>query len=170
MFRDTHTNFLTERRIITVLKHWQRLIRVCIDIHWSFAILNCIYESHCGCLMRCRNLLSLSSSWVHPRFLAGSVLLIFLVFCVILLCVFTLRFPHTNYVRFVYFQLFLVVRMSYLRYLCWLIVVCTTYCIIFFVLLTVPLPSNWHNPIRCHIQMNSWSSNKNTTSKVFEHF
>jgi hypothetical protein len=60
-------------------------------------------------------------------------------FCVILLCVFTLRFPHTNYVRFVYFQLFLVVRMSYLRYLCLLIVVCTTYCI-FFRLVHSPSP------------------------------
>ena len=72
-----------------------------------------------------------------PAFLVGSVLLIFLVFCVILLCVFALRFLHKNYVRFVYFQLFLVVRMSYLRYLCVLIVVCITYCIFF--------PSCWQS-------------------------
>ena len=39
--------------------------------------------------IRNRNCLSFASTLVHPRFLVGFVLLNFLVFCVVLLCVFT---------------------------------------------------------------------------------
>jgi hypothetical protein len=37
-----------------------------------------------GCLIRGRNCLPFASTWVHPRFLEGSVLLIYLAFCVVL--------------------------------------------------------------------------------------
>ena len=73
-------------------------------------------------------------SWAHEFtsfFLVGSVLLIFLVLCTVLLCVFTFWVPCctvcydfrilvNNDVRFVfnYLQLFVQVLMSYLRYLC----------------------------------------------------
>ena len=35
------------------------------------------------CLIRGKNCLPFTSTWVHPRFLVGSVLLIFFVFCVV---------------------------------------------------------------------------------------
>jgi hypothetical protein len=40
-----------------------------------------------------RKCLPFASTWVHLGFLVGSVLLIFLVFCVVLLCVFTFWVP-----------------------------------------------------------------------------
>ena len=42
----------------------------------------------CGCLIWSRNCFPFASTWVHP-FFVGSVLLILLVFCIVLLCVFT---------------------------------------------------------------------------------
>ena len=76
--------------------------------------------------------------------MVGSVLMIFLVFCVLLLCVYVLssvlwcplRFTHNNDVRFVFISsCFVEVCMSYLLYLhmC-AIVVCSTCCVVFFVL------------------------------------
>ena len=46
-----------------------------------------------------QELLTFASTWVHPRFLVGSVLLIFLAFCVVLLCVSTFWVPccHVRY-------------------------------------------------------------------------
>ena len=42
------------------------------------------HDYHDGGLIRDRNCLPFASSWVHPRCLVESVLLIFLVFCVVL--------------------------------------------------------------------------------------
>jgi hypothetical protein len=39
--------------------------------------------SSMGCLIRVRNCVPFVGAWVHPSFLVGSVLLIFLVFCVV---------------------------------------------------------------------------------------
>jgi hypothetical protein len=47
-------------------------------------------EGYIGCLIRSRNCLSFASTW---GFLVGYVLLIFLVFCVVLLCVLTFWVP-----------------------------------------------------------------------------
>ena len=44
-------------------------------------------------LIRSRNCLPCASTWVHPQFLVGSMLLIFLVFCFVLLCMFTFLIP-----------------------------------------------------------------------------
>jgi hypothetical protein len=43
--------------------------------------------------MQAGNAYPSASTWVHPRFLLGSVLLIFLVLCVVLLCVFSFWVP-----------------------------------------------------------------------------
>ena len=43
--------------------------------------------------LRCSNCLPFASTWVHPHFFMGSMLLILLVFCVALLYVFTFRVP-----------------------------------------------------------------------------
>ena len=59
-----------------------------------------------------------ASTWVHPRFFGGvRVDPLFSFLCCPIVC-FYVTISHKNYVRFVYFQLFLVVRMSYLCYLC----------------------------------------------------
>ena len=91
------------------------------------------------CLIRDRNWLPFPSTWVHPAFLVGSVLLIVLVFfCVVLLCVFTLwvsccdvryDFRIKRYANRLYFQLFVGGLISYLRY--FRIVVSNTYCVVF---------------------------------------
>ena len=44
-------------------------------------------------LISSRNCLPLASTWVHPKFFCGSVLLIFIVFCVVLLFVFMFWVP-----------------------------------------------------------------------------
>ena len=79
----------------------------------------------------------LSSS---PGFFVGSVLLIFLVFCVVLLCVFTfwvpccdVRFRIKNYVRFVFTSscLYDGSCLIYVLCVCLRIVVSNTYCLVF---------------------------------------
>lgn len=52
----------------------------------SYSISNTywIYQYHRGCIIRGRNYLPFVSIWVHPWFLVGSLLLIFLVFCIVL--------------------------------------------------------------------------------------
>ena len=55
--------------------------------------LDCVYELHGGCRIRSRNCLPFVSTRVHPRFLVGSVLVIFVVFCVALLWIITLWLP-----------------------------------------------------------------------------
>ena len=74
----------------------------------------------------------------HPRFLVGPVLLIFLIFYVVLLCLYVLSSVLSCPLRFciktmfgLYLQLFVVRLMSYLHYLCLLIVVSSTYCVVF---------------------------------------
>ena len=58
----------------------------------TFTGFDSVYEEHGRCPIKSRNSLPFTSAWVHPRFfLLGSVLLILLVFCVVLLCVFTFR-------------------------------------------------------------------------------
>ena len=49
-------------------------LKTCTGLDW-------IYEYHGWFLIRSRNCLPFASTWVHPRFLMGSVLFIFLVFC-----------------------------------------------------------------------------------------
>jgi hypothetical protein len=77
----------------------------------TFTGLDCINEWQGGCLIRSRNCLPFAGTWVHHSFLVGSVLLIVLVFCIVLLCVLTffssvlccpLRFPHKNDVQFIF--------------------------------------------------------------------
>ena len=60
----------------------------------SLTELDCIYRQHNECLIRSRNCLPFTSTCVHPSFLVGFWLLIFLVlFCIVLLCVFTFLVP-----------------------------------------------------------------------------
>ena len=89
------------------------------------------------------------STWVHPRFFVGFVLFIFLVICVVLLCVFTVFLPCCDgrydfrIKRFsvrIYLQLFVGGLMSYLRYLCLFAhsgvqhILCCVFVLFFFVL------------------------------------
>jgi hypothetical protein len=111
-----------------------------------------------------RSCLPFASTWVHPRFFAGSVLLIFLVFvCCTIMCLYVRSsvlwypfwFPHKYDVRFVlYLQLFVGGRMSYLRYLCLFphtggqhILRCV-FVVFFFILLSVSLNCPLWLPLR----------------------
>ena len=48
-----------------------------------------LYEEHCGCLIRGRNCLPFASGWAHPPcFWWGSMLFMFLVFCVVFFVLF----------------------------------------------------------------------------------
>ena len=62
----------------------------------TFTGQDCIYEYHGGCLIRSRNYLLFVSTCVCPVFCLWSVFLIFLVFCVVLLCVFTFWVPYCD--------------------------------------------------------------------------
>ena len=60
----------------------------------SLTEIDCIYRQHNACLIRSRNCLPFASTCIHPSFLVGFWLLIFLVlFCTVLLCVFTFLVP-----------------------------------------------------------------------------
>ena len=88
----------------------------------------------------------------------GSVLLIFLVFCVVLLCVLTFWVPCCD-VRYhfhiqrcsvrLYLQLFVLGRMSYVRYLCLFmhsgvqLILCCVFVLFFFVLCTICCQFLW---------------------------
>ena len=96
--------------------------------------------------------LVVASSWVHPSVLVRSVLLIVLVFCVVLLCVFAFWVPccdvHYDFawkrcsIR-LYLQLFVGELMSYLRYSCLIAysdvqhTICCDFALFFFVLCTL---------------------------------
>jgi hypothetical protein len=102
-----------------------------------FAGLVCIYELHGGCPITSKNFLPFASTWVHPRFFVGSVLLIHLVFCVYLLtsvfwCL--LRFPHKNDVWFFIISIFFVAGAHALLTLIWVclgIMVSKAYYVVF---------------------------------------
>jgi hypothetical protein len=49
-----------------------------------------------GWLIRSRNCLPFASIWVHPQFLVGSVLFIFIVFCVVFIILFVIRLSLTS--------------------------------------------------------------------------
>jgi hypothetical protein len=97
LFLDWNRNYKTSTAVIT---SWWTVTKY---LHWifyflrkhflssitdkTFTGLDCIYEQHGGSLIRSRNCLPFAGTWVHPWFLVESVLLIFLVFCVVfLLC------------------------------------------------------------------------------------
>ena len=46
--------------------------------------LTCLYESHCGCLIRIMNCLPFVVTWVHSHLSVGSMLLILIVYCIVL--------------------------------------------------------------------------------------
>ena len=105
--------------------------------------LDCIYEYHGGRLIRSRNCLPFMSTWVH-LWVFGEVRIanIFLVFCVILLCVFTLLVPY-NDVRYDFriktmlglsLPPLVCRRLIYFICVCLRIVVSNTYCVVFLVL------------------------------------
>jgi len=54
--------------------------------------LDYIFEQHDRCLIRNRNCLLFARIWVHIRFLVGTMLLIFLVFCVVFRVFFLIYF------------------------------------------------------------------------------
>ena len=105
------------------------------------------------------NKATLLIGWYHryPGFLVGSVLLIFLVFCVVLLCVFTfwvsccdVRNDFRIKTKFgLCLQLFVRGLMSYLRYLCLLAcsgvqhILCCVFVFFFFVLCTLCCQFLW---------------------------
>ena len=71
---------------------------VCIQVFMTSLCYLCLYayscvryvsthRQHVGCLMIEKNCLPFARTRAHPRFLIGSVLLIFLIFCVALFCV-----------------------------------------------------------------------------------
>jgi hypothetical protein len=64
------------------------LICVCLSIVVSNTYW--LYESRGGCLGGDRGCLTFVSPWVYPWFLVGSVLPIFLVFCVVIFALFVL--------------------------------------------------------------------------------
>jgi hypothetical protein len=59
----------------------------------TFSRLDCIYVKNGECYIRRRNCLPFASTWVPPGVLEGSVLLIFLFFYFVLLCIFTFWVP-----------------------------------------------------------------------------
>jgi hypothetical protein len=105
--------------------------------------------------------LVVASSWVHPSVLVRSVLLIVLVFCVVLLCVFAFWVPccdvHYDFawkrcsIR-LYLQLFVGELMSYLRYSCLIAysdvqhTICCDFALFFFVLCTLCCQFLWIFP------------------------
>jgi hypothetical protein len=102
--------------------------------------------------------LVVASSWVHPSVLVRSVLLIVLVFCVVLLCVFAFWVPccdvHYDFawkrcsIR-LYLQLFVGELMSYLRYSCLIAysdvqhTICCDFALFFLVLCTLCCQFLW---------------------------
>ena len=119
--------------------HWTRIIQKLlfnvlesnkIQLRWV----------HDGCLIRAGTAYPSRAPHFTPRFLVGSVLLVFLVFCVALLCVFTfsvlwcpLRFTHKNDVRFVFTSSCLKECSCLIYVICvyFRIVVANTYCVVF---------------------------------------
>ena len=105
--------------------------------------------------------LVVASSWVHPSVLVRSVLLIVLVFCVVLLCVFAFWVPccdvHYDFawkrcsIR-LYLQLFVGELMSYLRYSCLIAysdvqhTICCDFALFFLVLCTLCCQFLWIFP------------------------
>ena len=105
--------------------------------------------------------LVVASSWVHPSVLVRSVLLIVLVFCVVLLCVFAFWVPccdvHYDFawkrcsIR-LYLQLFVGELMFYLRYSCLIAysdvqhTICCDFALFFFVLCTLCCQFLWIFP------------------------
>ena len=75
--------FYIFRTHISYLKWNISFITACLIFY--YIIYNLL---HNGCLIRSRNCLPLTSTWIHPQFLVGSIMLIFLVFCVVFLSLF----------------------------------------------------------------------------------
>jgi hypothetical protein len=56
----------------------------------------------CCCSIRGRNCLPFMSTWIHPQFLEGSILLIFSNFCVVFLCLFSSCVLCTQYSQYLW--------------------------------------------------------------------
>jgi len=91
----------------------------------TFTWLDCIWVTRC--LIRRRNCLSFASTWVHPWLFGGvPAAHIFSFLCCPIMYLYVLssvlwcplRFPHINGSVRLYLQLFVGMRMSYLRYMC----------------------------------------------------
>ena len=71
--------------------HYKRSLSVPYMYHRQDCYRTWLYEQHRGCLRRSSNVLPFTSTWVYPQIFVGSVLLLFLVFCVVLLCFVCIR-------------------------------------------------------------------------------
>ena len=63
----------------------------------SSIFFRCVAKWNLYAMLRSRNCLPLMSTWVHTHILLESMLLIFLVFCVVLLCVFACCDAHYDF-------------------------------------------------------------------------
>ena len=67
-----------------IFDFWRKLF-LCPITAKTLTGLNCIRVTR-RCLIRSKNCFTIANIWVHPRFFVESMLLIFLVFCEVLLC------------------------------------------------------------------------------------
>ena len=131
--------YIFEVKIFSMFQCWQLIIYF---LRWcflssittkTFTGLDCILVTRRVSYKK-QELLTLREHLSSPPVLVGSVLLIFLAFCVVLLYVFTFWvwrwFPHKNYVRFVFTSSCLY-EGSCLIFFSLFIVASNTYCVVF---------------------------------------
>ena len=110
-------------------------------------------------LIRSRNCLTFASTWVHLRFMVGSVLFILLVFCAILLCIYVLGsmlwfHAWKRCLVRLYLQLFVAGFMCYLGYL----FVCVYYVVLLFCFSSsvLPVSLDWPFLITSDLEVGQW--------------
>ena len=101
--RVTSTNKTDHHNIAEILLQ-VTLILITIT-QWPLQTILCSFAPAANCqstmyfigwLIRSRNCLPFASIWVHPQFLVGSVLFIFIVFCVVFIILFVIRLSLTS--------------------------------------------------------------------------
>jgi hypothetical protein len=124
--------------------------RTTLLLGWSHRYTNPVYMSNTGVSYRKQE--PFANSWVHPRLFVGSVLLILLALCAVLLCVFTFTVPccavrYDFHIKTIFGSSFppVVSRRArvYLRYMCLFVysgvqhILCGVFVLFVFVLCTL---------------------------------
>ena len=96
MYHNKYIEYLSSSNVFNCIVS-RKYNNVC-QLRVLFEPYSCLLVDRCmqyvrGCVVRGRNCIPFGSTWIHPDVLVVSVPLIFLPFCVVLLCGFTFRVP-----------------------------------------------------------------------------